>query len=209
MRLGIFGGTFDPVHYGHLLLAEWCRESCALDEVWFVPAAVAPHKTHHVAAEAAARIEMLKLAIGGHPAFVLSTIETDRGGVSYTVDTLAAIHAQRPDAELFLLMGSDSLADLPQWRAPGQICELATPVVVHRSGNPAPDFSPLAPFVDSIRLETIREMVVPMPLVELSSTEIRRRAAAGKSIRYQTPRAVEMYIAAHALYRQPPPGGTR
>jgi nicotinate-nucleotide adenylyltransferase len=209
MRLGIFGGTFDPVHYGHLLLAEWCRESCALDEVWFVPAAIAPHKTHHSAADAAARIEMLKLAIGGHASFLLSTIEIDRGGVSYTVETLAEIHIQRPDAELFLLMGSDSLADLPQWREPARICELATPVVVHRAGTPQPDYSPLAQFVDFQRLEAIRRMAVAMPLIELSSSEIRRRVAERKSIRYQTPRAVEMYIDTHTLYRQAPPGEAR
>ncbi|RIK72685.1 MAG: nicotinate (nicotinamide) nucleotide adenylyltransferase [Planctomycetota bacterium] len=206
MRLGIFGGTFDPVHYGHLLLAEWCRESCALDEVRFVPAAVAPHKTHQTAAGPAARVEMLKLAIGGHPAFVVSTIEIDRGGVSYTVDTLAEIRSRRPDAALFLLMGSDSLADLVNWREPARICELATPVVVHRGGTPPPEFGPLAAVVTPERLAMIAKLVVDMPQVELSSREIRRRAAEGKSIRYQTPRAVETYIETHALYRQPPTG---
>jgi nicotinate-nucleotide adenylyltransferase len=201
MRLGVFGGSFDPVHYGHLLLAEWCREACALDEVWFVPAATAPHKKDHAAASGTARVEMLKLAIGGHAAFVVSTIELDRGGVSYTVDTLAEIRSRNADAELFLLMGSDSLSDLPHWREPARICELALPVVVHRAGTPAPDFAPLSSLLSPERLAEMERHVVDMPQVELSSSEVRRRVAAGQSIRYQTPRAVEKYLEAHALYR--------
>jgi nicotinate-nucleotide adenylyltransferase len=207
MRLGIFGGTFDPVHYGHLLLAEWCREACALDEVWFVPAAVAPHKQHQAAATAADRVEMLQLATGGHPALVVSRIEVDRGGVSYTVDTLAAVRRDRGDAKLFLLMGSDSLADLVEWREPARICELAMPVVVHRGGTPPPDFRPLAAFVSSARIDALTRHIVDMPQIELSSSEIRRRVAAGRSIRYQTPRAVEAYIASHQLYRSTPSDG--
>ncbi|MEX2188391.1 MAG: nicotinate-nucleotide adenylyltransferase [Pirellulales bacterium] len=207
MRLGIFGGTFDPVHYGHLLLAEWCREACALDEVWFIPAAIAPHKQHQSAATAADRIEMLRLASGGYPAMFVSPMEIERGGVSYTVDTLAEIRARRGDAELFLLMGSDSLADLIHWREPERICELSLPVVVHRGGTPEPDFGPLAAIVSPERIDAIRKHVVAMPQVELSSSEIRRRAAEGKSIRFQTPRAVEAYIESHGLYRQPPTAG--
>ena len=100
MRLGLFGGSFDPVHLGHLLLAESAREQARLDELWFIPAAQQPLKQQRALTAGALRVQMLELAIGGHPAFRVSTIELDRGGVSYTVDTLAAIHAQRPDAEL-------------------------------------------------------------------------------------------------------------
>ncbi len=207
MRLGIFGGTFDPVHYGHLLLAEWCREARALDEVWFIPAATAPHKQHQTAATAADRTEMLRLATGGHPAFTVSPMEIDRGGVSYTVDSLAQIRAAHADAELFLLMGSDSLADLVHWREPAQICELSLPVVVHRGGTMPPDFGPLATLVSPERIDAIKNHVVDMPLVELSSSEIRRRAATGLSIRFQTPRAVEAYIESHGLYRPAPTAG--
>lgn len=121
--------------------------------------------------------------------------------MSYTVDTLAALHAQMPQDEWFLLLGSDSLADLPNWREPERICMLATPVVVRRAGGPDADFGPIAEFVPAERLKKIRGLAVEMPLVEFSSSDIRRRVAAGHSIRYRTPCAVEQYIAANRLYR--------
>ena len=140
MRLGIFGGTFDPVHYGHLLLAECCREECRLDEVWFLPTAMPPHKQRTLT-PAAARIEMLELAIAGHAAFSVSRYETDRGGVNYTAETLA--HFSRGSArQLFFLLGADMFHDLPQWREPQRICQLALPTVVRRWGEPALDFAP-------------------------------------------------------------------
>ncbi|MEX0711898.1 MAG: nicotinate-nucleotide adenylyltransferase [Pirellulales bacterium] len=200
MRLGLFGGTFDPVHYGHLLLAELCREAAGLDTVWFVPAAVPPHKLDRELAPAAQRVEMLELAIGGQESFAVGTMEVDRGGLSYTVDTLAAMATEYPGSELFLLLGADSLRDLPTWREPGRILELAAPLVARRSGAQV-DFDCLAPFVAPARLAEFRRHQVDMPLVELSSSEIRRRVAAGLSIRYQTPRAVEKYIQHAGLYR--------
>ena len=160
-----------------------------------------PHKLQKALSTGAQRVDMLRLAIGGQEAFVVSTMELDRGGISYTVDTLEAIHRQQPDDELFLPVGSDSLADLPGWREPARICELAIPVVVRRAGGPKPDFSSLAPFVEPARLEEIRRHTVEMPPVGYSASEIRRRVAAGQSIRYRTPRAVEKYIEAEGLYR--------
>ncbi len=202
MRLGILGGTFDPIHFGHLLLAEFCREQCALDQVWFVPAAVSPHKQGQLATAAEQRVEMLKLAMGGHEAFHVWPGELERGGVSYTVETLEQLVAEDATRELFFLMGADSLADLPTWRNPERICELAIPVVVRRTPSPEPDFSHVANWVSAKRLDIIKRSQVILPLIELSSREIRRRISAGHSIRYQTPRAVEMYIATHGLYRQ-------
>src|SRR6187402_3253787 len=105
MRLGLYGGSFDPVHYGHLLLAECCREALRLDEVWLIPAAVPPHKQDRQRAAGKARLEMLELALSGHEQLRASSLEIDRGGVSYTFDTLAAIREQQPAAALFLLMG--------------------------------------------------------------------------------------------------------
>ena len=205
MRLGIFGGSFDPVHYGHLLLAECCREQCRLDRVWFVPAAVAPHKIGRTLTPGPQRVDMLRLAIGGQEEFAVSTVEAlDRGGVSYTVDTLETIHAEQPEDELFLLVGSDSLADLPNWREPRRICELALPVAVCRAGGPPADFGAIAPLVSAERSEAIRQQQVEMPLVDLRASEIRRRVATGLSIRYRTPRAVEKYIEAESLYRGMP-----
>ena len=201
MRLGIFGGTFDPVHYGHLLLAECCREQAQLDEVWFVPAAIAPHKSDRPPTPPAARVEMLELAIGGNEQFSLCLIEVEHKGVNFTVDTLKEIKAAQPESELFFLMGADSLVDLPTWRDPEGICELATPLVVARPGSAAPDFDCLKEIVSPERLAVMRDSVVEMPLMGISSTEIRTRAARGQSIRYRTPAAVATYIENAELYR--------
>src|SRR5438876_493008 len=185
MRLGLYGGSFDPVHYGHLLLAECCRETLRLDEVWLVPAAIPPHKQSRERAPAKARLEMLELALAGHEQIKASTLEIDRGGVSYTVDTLAAVRHLHPEATLFLLMGADSLHDLPTWREPARICELAIPAVVHRGGAAEPDFSVLTPLVSTERIAEIRAAQVEMPLIELSSTDLRQRVASGKSLRFR------------------------
>jgi len=201
MRLGLFGGSFDPVHYGHLLLAECCREQCRLEQVWFLPAAVPPHKQGRELTPAKARIEMLELAIAGHEAFAVNRYEVDRGGVSYTVETLRHFRAQDPDRELFFLLGVDMLHDLPHWREADQICQLATPVVVRRPPVGEPDFGCLAGLASPDQIDRIRGHQVQMPQIDLSSTEIRRRVAEGLSIRYQTPRAVEKYIETHGLYR--------
>ena len=209
MRIGIFGGTFDPVHYGHLLLAEMCREQCRLDQVWFLPALVPPHKQRRQLTPPAQRLEMLGLAVAGNEAFFVSPLEIERGGVSYTVETLSAVRTRHPDAELFFLMGADSLRDLPTWREPGRICELAVPVVVRRRGAPEPDFAVMANVVPQARLAEIRTHQVEMPVVEFSSTAIRHAVAAGRSIRYQTPRAVQKYIEAHGLYRDESGGPRR
>lgn len=201
MRIGLLGGTFDPVHYGHLLLAESCREQGRLDEVWFIPAAVPPHKQDQILSQPAERIEMLKLAIGGHESFRISEIELQRGGVSYTVDTLEAVRKERPADELFLLMGGDSLHDLPTWREPGRICELALPMTVGRPGSAEPDWNAISSFLSAERLAQLKSHHVEMPQVGFNSRELRFRAAEGRSIRYQLPRAVEQYIATAGLYR--------
>jgi nicotinate-nucleotide adenylyltransferase len=202
MRLGLFGGSFDPVHYGHLLLAECCRETLRLDEVWLMPAAVPPHKQQRELAPAKHRLQMLELALAGHEQIFASPLEIDRGGVSYTVQTLAAIRDEKPDVEIYLLMGADSLHDLPTWREPARICELSVPAVVRRGGAAEPDFSVLEPLVSQQRLTLIRSAQVQMPLIELSSTDLRQRAAAGQSLRFRTPRAVEKYIETHGLYQK-------
>ena len=201
MRLGLFGGTFDPVHYGHLLLAECAREQCGLDQVWFLPTAVPPHKQGRQPTSAEPRVEMLELAIAGHQQFSVSRHEVDRGGVNYTVDTLTHFRQQDPDGELLFLMGADMFHDLPNWRESARVIELALPVVVRRAGEPPLDFARLTDVATPERIEAIRAHQVEMPLVGFSSTEIRRRVAEGQSIRYHTPRAVQKYIETHGLYR--------
>lgn len=202
MRIGVFGGSFDPVHYGHLLLAELCRESCALDEVRFVPASIPPHKRGQIRADDEHRLAMLRLAIGGQTAFSIWEAELARGGVSYTVETLRDLREDCPQDNLFFLMGSDSLLDLPNWRDPSEICELATIVVVERPGNPPVDFSVLSEITSSDRIAAFQESRVSMPQIDISSSAIRQRVATSRSIRFQTPRAVEQYIRTARLYEQ-------
>jgi nicotinate-nucleotide adenylyltransferase len=199
MRLGILGGTFDPVHYGHLLLAECCREQCGLDAVWFLPTAVPPHKQWELTS-VSLRIEMLELAIAGNAVFSVCRYEADRGGVNYTVDTLAHFHEEDAGRELFLLFGADMLADLPNWRSAARVCELALPVAVRRSGCEPVDFDGLRDVAGPERIELMRRHQVEMPETGISSTEVRRRVGLGQSIRYLTPRSVEAYIQSHGLY---------
>lgn len=204
MRLGIFGGTFDPIHYGHLLLAECCLEAQTLDQVWFMLAATPPHKQQQDISPSSARLEMVNLAIAGHAALKSSSLELDRGGVSYTVDTLTQILQEDPNCELFLLLGTDSWHDLPNWHKPEEICQLATPLVVHRAGEKAPDFTKAASFCSPERLAQIEQGQVIMPAIDLASSELRARIAADKSLKYRTPAAVEQYILQHQLYRPGP-----
>ena len=197
----MYGGTFDPVHYGHLLLAESCREQARLNEVRFIPAALPPHKQDQHISSGEDRLNMLKLALGGYPEFEVSDRELQRKGPSYTVTTLEELALETPNAELFLLMGADSLLEFPTWKDPLRIMELAEILVVGRGGERPPDFAQV--FSESEIQTAARERVrfVQMPGCQLSSTEIRRRALEGKSIRFQTPAAVEKYIETHRLYR--------
>jgi nicotinate-nucleotide adenylyltransferase len=195
MLIGVFGGTFDPVHLGHLVAAEQSREQARLDEVLFVPAARPPHKSRESLSPFGQRAEMLALAIAGHPAFRLEELEKDRPGPSYTADTLEELHRSQPDARFALILGADCLPELAGWRDPGRIGNLAEIIVVPRAGNePAKQLVPR-----SVNIRTTLEM----PLIEISSHDIRRRVAQGRSIRYLVPRAVECYIETHGLYRGP------
>ncbi|APW62156.1 nicotinate (nicotinamide) nucleotide adenylyltransferase [Paludisphaera borealis] len=148
MRLGLFGGTFDPIHLGHLILAEQCREACGLERVWFVVAGEPPHKRGPARTPVAHRLEMARLAVAGHSAFEVSDIEAVRPGPHYSVETLAEVQRLRPADDLFFLIGADSLVDLPTWREPDRITQLATIVVVNRPGveelgdRPLPEFGP-------------------------------------------------------------------
>lgn len=199
MRLGILGGTFDPVHYGHLLLAEQCLEQCRLDQVWFIPAGIPPHKLTQTIAPGKTRAEMLELAVAGHERFLVDRREIDRADPCYTVETLAALVAEDSSRELFFLLGADSLADFPTWREPRKIVEYAKLAVVNRGGAPLPDLAPLRPILGEAMNSRLE--FVTIPGIDLSSSDIRRRIAEGKSIRYMTPRAVECYIETHHLYK--------
>jgi len=202
MRVGIFGGTFDPVHYGHLLLAEQCREQCVLDEVRIIPAGLPPHKTENDISPAKARVEMLQLAIGGHESFRIDEREILRTGPSFTYETLEELQKEEPDRRLFLIIGADSLYDFPTWRKPERIMELAELIVVNRGDQPPPELDAFKAKLGDAAAERVN--LVQMPGIGLSSTDIRNRVAAGKSVRYMTPRAVECFIAAQQLYHSKP-----
>jgi len=205
MRIGLFGGSFDPVHLGHLLIAEASREALGLDEVRWLPAAQSPLKPTGPVASAADRLAMLRLACGGTPQFIIDDREIARGGVSYTVETLAEFADERPAAERFLLLGADALASIRQWHQPERLLQLCTPAVLQRGGHAEIDWSVLDGLVEPSRRAAIEQAVVPMPLIEISSTDLRERSADGRSIRFRTPRPVETYIANAGIYpRQPP-----
>ena len=202
MRIGIFGGSFDPIHIGHLILAEHCREQAALDQVLFIPSSQTPHKEKGALGTDRQRTEMIDLAIGGHRSFLRSSIELERGGVSYTVDTLEQLLEQHVGDDLLLMIGGDSLNSFPTWRDPQRILELATPLVMARPGSGDVDFDLLAPFVDQKKLAEIKSLAIEAPLVDISSTAIRNAAADNKSFRYQTPRSVERYIQTQKVYQK-------
>jgi len=192
MRVGILGGTFDPVHLGHLVLAEQARESARLDQVRFVLAARPPHKSGQALTPFAQRVEMLRLALAGEAAFQIDEREEARAGPGYTVDTLEELRLEMPEATLVLVVGADCLADLPQWRKPERIAELAEILVMGRgtAGNTARGLP------SGLRFTWIQEA----PEIGIASNDLRQRAREGRSLRYLVPRAVECYIEQHGLY---------
>lgn len=200
MRIGLFGGSFDPVHRGHLLLADCCWRQARLDRVEFMPTAQQPLKPRGPVASEADRAAMLRLAIAERTEFALSLVEIERGGVSYTVETLRQLRSERPEVEFFFLMGADSLNDFPAWREPGAICELATPLVVRRAGTGEPNFHALAPLISPTRLAEIRQLEVEMPATPISSSEIRRLVAEGSEWQSLVPPEVAGYIEREGLY---------
>ena len=201
MRIGVFGGTFDPVHQGHLILAEQCREQGRLDEVLFVPAARPPHKVDRSLTPFSQRVEMLALALAGQPAFRIGELERDRPGPSFTADTLDELHEHHPTADFWLIVGSDTLQDLPFWHDPLRIIRRAGLLVVARPDWPIWSPEQLQTVLCPAEPIALRQEVVHMPLIDISSTDLRRRTAERSSIRYMVPRAVECYIATHRLYQ--------
>lgn len=185
MKTGIFGGTFDPVHVGHLAIAQAALDSAKLDRVIFVPARRSPLKDREPTASAADRFAMLEAATKSEPRFAVSRVELDRDGPSYTVDTLEAL---KGEGELFLILGSDALADLARWRSPDRIRALASLLVARRPGAPEPDAASGARAFDA-------------PCLDISSRELRARASRGLSLRYLVPDDVWRHIERKGLYR--------
>jgi nicotinate-nucleotide adenylyltransferase len=204
MRIGIFGGTFDPVHYGHLIVAEQAREQAELDQVWFVPSARPPHKADRPISPFDRRADMLSLAIAGQEdKFRVEPIEKDRPGPSYTADTLDELNARHPNTDWFLLLGADSVKDLPDWYEPLRIIERATVLVAARPGHKVWTASELAAALGTDP-GRVRLRVVDVPLIDIASRDLRRRAAEGRSLLFQVPHSVRVYIREKALYRAEP-----
>lgn len=198
MRLGLFGGTFDPPHIGHLIVAQDALAALAVERIVFIPAALPPHKRDRDVTPAPLRLAMLRAATAGNPHFEVDPIELERAGPSWTVDTLRAWARRQPDAELVLIIGADQYAELDGWKEPAAIRELAEIAVLARGGE-----SP-----------TGETTVVGVRRIDVSSTEIRARVGEGRSIRYLVPPAVEALIREKGLYRGPgtgpaPQGGGR
>ena len=198
--IGVMGGTFDPIHLGHLAVAEEAREVLGLERVLFVPAGLPPHKPD-TATSVADRVAMVQLAIGDNPAFRLSRIEVERSGPSWTVETLEALaldeRAAGREPDLTLILSAETFSGLPSWRSPERLFALARIAVVPRAGHEAPDDAWLAAHFPGASSRVVR---LDGPRLHISSTSIRERIAAGRSIRYLVPLAVNGYITDHGLY---------
>ncbi len=198
-RIGVFGGSFDPVHMGHLTIAQDAVEQLELDRLIFVPAAIPPHKQGKTLANGQQRFEMLQLATEDNLRFEVSDMELQRGGISYTFDTMRQIQFEHPGAELFFIVGLDSLTILHSWKNVEQLFEICTVVPFARGGEDP------AKVAEQIQLSKdwktkLLERMIRIHEVEISASEIRMRLAEGLSIRYLVPPEVEMYIAEHGIY---------
>ncbi|MBW5444967.1 nicotinate (nicotinamide) nucleotide adenylyltransferase [Cohnella sp. CFH 77786] len=191
-RTGLFGGTFDPIHYGHLLAAESAREAAKLEEVWFIPTFVPPHKSHP-GADSENRRRMLETALADCPGFRVEEIELSRQGVSYTIDTVNALHERYQDRAFYWIVGSDMVKDLPNWRQAEELAEKVTFIGLERPGEPCDEVD----LPSYVRRKLLR---ASMPPIGISSTDIRRRRKEGRSIRFMTPEPVHEWIRRHGLY---------
>lgn len=189
MATGVFGGSFDPIHNGHLIAADRAAEALGMDTVLFVPCAGQPLKARGAVAAPEKRRDMVQLAIQGHPRFALEPFELDRPAPSYTVETLRFLRARWPDDRLVLILGADAAAELPRWRAADEVARLAEIAVLTRPG------------AGEVFSAFVKHLVAT-PAIEISASDIRARCLAGKSIRYLVPEAVAQYIERHQLYRQ-------
>jgi nicotinate-nucleotide adenylyltransferase len=198
-KIGILGGTFNPVHLGHLLTAQDALEQLGLERVIFIPSATPPHKVVDKLATGRDRLRMIKLAIRGNDRFGVDDIEIKRGGKSYTVDTLTALRERNPRADLYFIIGADSLQELHLWREVARLVTLCTFVTVPRPGfKPEPVIDPR---LDAATRRRLRQHVLRGHACDIASRDIRARVSGGRSIRYLVPDAVRFYIEKNRLYR--------
>lgn len=197
VRLGILGGTFDPIHFGHLVAAEECRYLLQLDKVLVLPAGQPPHKVERRTAPAHHRLAMVELAVRSNPGLSVSRVEIDRGGPSYSVDTVAALREESgPAAEIYFIIGLDVVGELLTWHQPERLLDLCQLAAVSRPGYRL-DIAPLLSRLPNARERIVR---VPTPELDIASSDLRARVASGRPIKYQLPEAVEEYIIVNRLY---------
>ncbi len=200
MKIGLIGGTFNPIHYGHLILSEYIREDCQLDKIIFIPTAIPPHKVKSQVEDSEIRLEMTKLATESNKFFQVSDIESHRPGISYTIDTLIELNGLYPNDQLYFIIGADSLFQLPTWKDYDKIIGTTKLIVVNRPGGKN----------DLIqdKIKEYRDLYggniinVRSPLIDISSSDIRTRVKSGKSIKYLVPNNVEEYIIKNNLYKE-------
>jgi len=198
MNIGVLGGTFDPIHYGHLIIAEAAKARLDLTEVLFVPAGLPWLRMDSPLSAAEHRVQMVRLAIGDKPYFKLSTVEVERAGPSYTVETIAELKGQLGARdELFFILGWDSLAELPKWREPERLIKLCRLVAVPRVDQPKPDLKSLEAAIPGLAQRVI---LLDTPEVDISASEIRQRVAQGLAIGHLVPEPVARYIREQGLY---------
>ncbi len=197
LRLGLFGGTFDPPHLGHLTVAQEVAERLSLDRLLWLVAGLPPHKLGEVLSPPTIRVEMARAAVAGNPLFGVSEVELDREGPTYTVDTLRHFRVAYPDAELFFLLGADQLAEFHEWQEPEGIAGLATLVAVGRGGVDPDQLPPVALGPG----EELNFMSLQVTRVDISSSEVRARVREGRSIQYLVAEDVRRIIETHRLYR--------
>lgn len=200
MRIGLIGGTFNPIHHGHLILSEYVRENCKLDKVIFIPTGLPPHKAELSVENPETRLEMTKLAIESNSFFYISDIETYREGISYTIDTIMELKKLYPKDQLYFIIGADSLFQLHTWKDYEKLIGTTNIIVVNRPGG-----------ANNLIGDKIKEYVdlfggniieVKSPLIEISSSDIRERVKNGKSIKYLVPKKVEEYILQQSIYKE-------
>ncbi len=198
MNIGVIGGTFDPIHNGHIIVAEEARTRMNLAETLFVPAGLPWLKTASPILPAKHRAKMVRLAIADKPYFKLSAVDIERAGPSYTVETIADLQGQiGAEDELFLILGWDSLAELPQWQEPSRLITMCRLVVVPRPGYPRPKLKSLEASIPGISQQA---MLLDGPEIDISASNIRERVAKGLSVRHLVPEPVNRYIKEHKLY---------
>lgn len=198
-KIGIMGGTFDPIHMAHLLLAENARVQFHLEQILFMPSATPPHKDHRLVSPMEHRKAMVQIAIESNPNFVYSDLELRRAGITYTSDTLEALHEEYPDTEFYFIMGADSLFAVDAWHQPEKIFQRAAILAGNRSEVPLENIYRQIEYLEE-RFDG-KIGLIEMPDIAISSSEIRKRCANGASVRYYVPEAVHQYLENHQLYR--------